>query len=125
MTNTPEIHNQAGQGMIPNMRKVARGARQAKKDRMPYSAPGWAKWEGSESSDHSCRGVRRRTTSSKRRKLGLFLNGRVPPDAREGGYKTGAEVESEEAGVAERIENGWNGEIVRETVEEQMTDVFL
>lgn len=36
---TPEMHNQAGQGMIPNMKKVAVGAMQAKNDRTPYKAP--------------------------------------------------------------------------------------
>jgi hypothetical protein len=55
----------------------------------------------------------------------LFLNGGVPPDAGDRSHETGTEVESEKAGVSEGEENGRNGEVVREAIEKQVTDVFL
>jgi hypothetical protein len=60
----------------------------------------------------------RRTTSAERREFLLFLNAGVPPNAGDGSYESGAEVESEETSVAECKKDGGDGEIIRETVEE-------
>lgn len=80
-TNTPEIHSQAGQGMIPNIKKVARGARQAKNDRTPYKAPDAQRADGLVSDLFRRVGATRRTTGSEGRVSWVFLHAGVPPKA--------------------------------------------
>lgn len=76
--NTPEIHNQAGQGRTPNMKKVARGAKQAKNDSTPYKAPSGGNEVSQETVFETVKVLGKCTTGSER---GESLLVPVPPNA--------------------------------------------
>ena len=67
----------------------------------------------------------RYTASSEGRESWVFLHAGVPPKAGQRSYKSGTEVKSEEAGVAEDREDDGYGEIVRNAVEKEVTNVPL
>jgi len=67
----------------------------------------------------------RRTASSEGRESWVFHHAGVPPKAGQRSCKSGTEVKSEEAGVAEDGEYDGDGEIVRNAVEKQVTNVSL
>jgi len=63
-------------------------------------------------------GITLRTTGSEGRVSWVLLYAGVPPEARHRSHESGTEVESKEAGVSERREDGRDGEIIRQAIEE-------